>query len=520
MRILSVIILLAVCTNACTYLKYAVVQAQYARIQKATPTQVNLKHMIEQQLFFVTGRTIDTSGRYESTALAIAAYSDKFRNNEKVDIMFSAGSETHFGLSLPDGEYRIQVLADIDDNQYFSPDEVVGQVSTLLSTNVSPERVLTKLDIDLGPPATLGVEEPIAKPPPSLSPKSLFYPAGTIRTLDDTLFDQRIAELGMYDPAAFLQHGPTMFYALEEDAAYKIPVIFVHGIGGSARSFDTIVQQLDRTMYKPWFFYYPSGGDLDHLAHFFYRLFLSGEVIATGDMPMIVVAHSMGGLIVREAFNKYQNLATENQVKLFLTIASPFGGHAAAAVGEKNGLIVLPAWRDLNPNNRFIQELYRNPLPSFMEHKLIYAFDDARRIKIGENSDGVVSLSSQLNPVAQQQSDQQYGVHSTHVGVLKDEKTIEYILNAVSGVKSIYPKVHLDFIAKGGYSPINCEQCSELTRFYIRTLGQYLVAMASQRLAPVNSAQENFVKYIEGVENPPSREAKELLNWMKSTGKL
>lgn len=67
-----------------------------------------------------------------------------------------------------------------------------------------------------------------------------------------------------------------MFYALEEDEAHKIPVVFVHGIGDSARAFEPIISQLDRDRYKPWFFYYPSGGDLDQLAGLFYNLFLSG----------------------------------------------------------------------------------------------------------------------------------------------------------------------------------------------------------------------------------------------------
>ena len=74
---------------------------------------------------------------------------------------------------------------------------------------------------------------------------SLFFPSGTIRSLDDPIFDGSFATLGMYDPASFLEQAPTMFYALEEDLGYKIPVVFVHGIGGSARNFATFAEQLD-----------------------------------------------------------------------------------------------------------------------------------------------------------------------------------------------------------------------------------------------------------------------------------
>jgi alpha-beta hydrolase superfamily lysophospholipase len=88
-------------------------------------------------------------------------------------------------------------------------------------------------------------------------------------------------------------------------------------------------------MNKPWFFYYPSGGDLDQLAELLYQIFLSGKVYKSGGMPMIVSAHSMGGLIVREAINRYKGRQHENQVHLLITMVTPFGGHAAAALGEK-----------------------------------------------------------------------------------------------------------------------------------------------------------------------------------------
>jgi len=40
---------LAFCLCSCTYLKYAGVQAEYARIQNAEPGQLNVKHMIDRE---------------------------------------------------------------------------------------------------------------------------------------------------------------------------------------------------------------------------------------------------------------------------------------------------------------------------------------------------------------------------------------------------------------------------------------------------------------------------------------
>ena len=119
---------------------------------------------------------------------------------------------------------------------------------------------------------------------------------------------------------------------MEEYSPFKIPIIFVHGIGGSAREFKSIVQQIDRKRFQPWFFHYASGGDLDQLAELFYQIYLSGKVAAMEEMPIVIVAHRMGGLVVREAFNRYKNKPRENKLAHLITIATPFMGYPGAAI--------------------------------------------------------------------------------------------------------------------------------------------------------------------------------------------
>lgn len=514
------LLFLPVIISSCTYLKYAAVQADYARIQKSEPGQVNLKHMIGRDIFYVIGRTLDAAELYVDQPMAIAAYSNKYKINERVDTMFFRGAGTHYGLSLPEGDYRLVVSADLNNNNEFEHNEVVGERSLSLRSVDDTAKVRTQVDVPLSAATTLDWLESIATPGEVISQESLFYPAGTIRSLDDPLFDKRIATLGMYDPASFLEKAPTMFYALEEDAAYKIPIVFVHGIDGSPRAFDPLVKSLDRQRYKPWFFYYPSGGDLNHLSEFFYKLFLSGDVIPLAKMPMIIVAHSMGGLVVRDALNKYKGLSSENQVALLITIASPLGGHAAAATGEAHGPLVLPAWRDLNPQSQFIQELYRKPLHDSLSYHLLYAYKDSRTVKLGESSDGVVALSSQLHPPAQQQSDQQFGFNSSHTGILANEAMIEYVSGAMREVQNIYPEPHLNLMAKGGYELEQNNDYSALTQFYIQTLGRYLLAMARREIEPINPTQAHFLEVVLGQSEAHTREESELLAWMRSLGEL
>ena len=501
-------------TASCTHLKYASVQAEYARIQSAEPAQLNVKHMIERETFFVHGRCVDAAGRYDDVPKAIAAFSSRYRENERVDTMQFQVAGSQFGLNLPEGAYDLLVFADIDGNGMFETSEVVGRRAIELDDARVPQKVLGQVDVELGDPVPADWNVMIEARHSTESAESLFYPAGTIRSLDDPLFDRSISTLGMYDPASFLERAPTMFYALEEDLGYKIPVIFVHGIAGSARDFVGLVKRLDRDRYKAWFFYYPSGGDLNQLAELFYQIFLSGKVYQSSGMPLVIVAHSMGGLIVREAINKYQDLPAENRVRLLITMASPFGGHPAAATGEKHGLIVLPSWRDLNPASPFIANLFRKPLPSFVHHELIYAFQNPGTIKLGENSDGVVPLSSQLDPRAQKQASGQFGFDNTHTGILDSDEVAARILNLMDNVENPFPESHLRVLHQGGYDVVLDAHYTPLAAYYIRTNGKYLMALSDGTLTPFLPEQDSFVELARGRRSPENQVEKDWMRFM------
>jgi pimeloyl-ACP methyl ester carboxylesterase len=508
---------LALCflLSSCTYLKYTSVQASYSQIQDADPSQTNLKHMLDSETFLVIGKTLDESDSYVGMSLAIAAYSDKYKSNERVDTMFSRGNTgIHFGLNLPEGVYDILVYADINKDDVFEQTEIVGERKLVLSNTLYPELIVSQLDILLTTKKRSTQTANISLPAGFEGEPSLFYPSGTIRRLDDPLFDKNMSTLGMYDPASFLEHAPTMFYALEEDEVHKIPVVFVHGIGDSARSFAPIINSLDRDRYRPWFFYYASGGDLDQLAEFFYNLFLSGEVIPLGEMPLVVVAHSMGGIIVREAINKYKGRDSENRIELLVTIASPLGGHPAAANGEKSGLIVLPAWRDLNPDNRFIQRLYRKPLPEFVGHQLFYAYKNTDRLKLGENSDGVVPLSSQLHPEAQRQANHTFGFDSGHVEILANQQMIARLLDLMTGVNSSFSKESMAALVDGGFEVQLSDNYKPTTKHLVRYAGKYLVLLVHDRIKPMHQ-QQHFILAAKGKVPATTELEREFILFMK-----
>ncbi|MCG2591791.1 hypothetical protein LZ009_03255 [Ramlibacter sp. XY19] len=165
---------------------------------------------------------------------------------------------------------------------------------------------------------------------------------GTVAGLDDPRFDREKAREGMWKPVSFMREGLAGIYFQQPYAADRTPVLLVHGMGGSPRDFDALVRGLDRSRFQPWFFYYPSGLDLD--------------VVGTGLLAMLnqlwlerrftglhVVAHSMGGLVVRSFLQDCRDAGECRYVRNFVSISSPFGG-AAAAQPRRRKALTIPPW--------------------------------------------------------------------------------------------------------------------------------------------------------------------------------
>lgn len=486
----------------CTYLQYASVQASYKREQADQPSQWIAKHSVDGSTCFIYGRLLNDEWQDASNhSLAIAAFSSRYRRDEIVEINQLGQARTHYGMNLPGGDYRLLVFADVNRNGVFEADEVVGERH--LSLSVPADRVLGGLDIGLAVPAVIGAPDgfkPVAVSAARGGQPSLFFPKGTIRALDDPIFSSAMSQLGVYEPAAFIEAAPMMFYALEEDSSHKVPVVFVHGMGGSAKEFEYIVERMDRTRYKPWFFHYPSGGDLAQLAHLFYDIFLSGTVIPANETPTVVVAHSMGGLIAREAMNRYERGSAGNRVDLFISLATPFGGEPSAGVGVKRAPFVPPAWRGLDPGGEFIDQLFRHPLPESTSHHLIYAYRNTRNVARG--TDGVIPLSSQLANDARDQATVLSGFKSGHAEILRNPAAIARIIELVGGVKSWFPEDQLRHLIRGGFDVPLGPGYSDVERYMIRTHGRLMRALAAGEVAPIHPIHEQFIGAMRGERTP------------------
>jgi pimeloyl-ACP methyl ester carboxylesterase len=316
----------------------------------------------------------------------------------------------------------------------------------------------------------------------------------------------------MYEPAAFMEKAPMMFYALEDDFAYKVPVVFVHGIAGTPRDFAEMIERLDRRLYRPWLFFYPSGTSLSQLSEFFYRIFLSGSVVSLlPGMPMVIIAHSMGGLVVRDALNRHDRARGGPRSIYLVTIASPFGGMPGAAAAGSAPMTV-PSWLDLAPHSVFLSHLHRSPLRR-VEYDLIYTRGRPMMANgTAPDYDGVVPLASQLESTSRREAAHAIGFSLNHREVLSDEGVIAQLLERVGSVKPPFSEAQLAQLTRGGFAVSHPERYTPMERHVIQSAGYYLEALANSTLQPSDSAEAHFVDVLQkGLE--PRNEAESA--WLK-----
>jgi len=182
---------------------------------------------------------------------------------------------------------------------------------------------------------------------------------------------------------------------------------------------------LDKDKFQAWFVDYPSGFPLEMIGTGIYQMFeaLQHEYHFK---EMHMVAHSMGGLVARDYLRQCALIDQCKYVRSYTSVASPYGGVKSAEKGIKMAPTVIPAWKDLAPGSPFLSQLFDTNFPDSVTFNLLFAFQRGRLVAV-ENSDGVITLSSQLRKQAQQQADFVYGFNQSHTSVLADPEFFEVL---------------------------------------------------------------------------------------------
>jgi pimeloyl-ACP methyl ester carboxylesterase len=327
----------------------------------------------------------------------------------------------------------VVAFQDLDGNLAWDPGEPVGTLRDGATVTVAPRQVLsaleTRLQAGATPPSGLELD---LRGVPAEDGSDLRLALGEVASLDEPRFDPERGEDAMWASLAAMRSTGFGLYLLQPYDPQRIPVVFIHGIAGTPRDLKDVIAGLDTSRFQAWVFQYPSGLRLAYSAEMLARaLERLHESLGFGEM--VVVAHSMGGLVARGALQWLDGRTGAGFVSTFVTFATPWLGHESAASGLKWLSAPVPAWIDMVPESDYLRSL-RQPLPEGIAYHLLFAFGGGRSLIMGEANDGVATVVSQLAPFAQEEATRVWGYDLDHMTILSDRAPLARFAGILAAV--------------------------------------------------------------------------------------
>ena len=267
-----------------------------------------------------------------------------------------------YEMLVPDGSYELFAFEDSNGDFSYNQGEWAGYYGKPHKVKTQAGGAVFGLDIILASEtrkpassfADMLVEFSGGKRKPSTS-------AGALANLNDPVFSAETGLSGFWTPLEFFKRVGCNIYFLEPYDSKRIPILFVHGAAGSPQDWLYFINNIDRSRYQPWIFYYPSGARLDTIS-FLMRTKLYDLHRKYQFESLYVVAHSMGGLVSRSAIIEKDNF--HDSLNLFVSISTPWGGEARAKSGVDNSPAVIPSWKDVVPDSEFIKRIFATKIDS------------------------------------------------------------------------------------------------------------------------------------------------------------
>jgi len=335
------------------------------------------------------------------------------------------GPDSFVFLVAPGEHYHVGVFLDRNHNLRIDDDEPVGWAWGTEGVEPRFGDRLLRSEVQLATRSAMppGFARDLALAGAQESPE-LPISFGETADLHSAIFSAAYGKKGYWRAAEFLQEAGVGVYFLEPYQPTKIPVLFVYGVKGTPLNFKAFFDNLDRNRYQPWFFHYPTGVRIDDAATALYEIVRSLHA-QYGFTRMHVVAHSMGGLVARDMLAKFLHDDQTTFVRMFISLSTPWGGIAATTDGVRRSPFVIPAWIDLQPEGRFLGSLYTTSLKPQVEFHLLYGHRASRFGFLDDDeSDGTVTVESQLDDRARRDAVQVLGFEEDHDSILKSQAVI------------------------------------------------------------------------------------------------
>lgn len=319
-----------------------------------------------------------------------------------------------YELIVPKGEYALFAFGDTNGNGVFDAGEPTGEYTGAAPIVATGTGVVASLDLVLKDASPARTAIPVGTSFNAPAALSHSTQAGALADLDAPIFSAENGTRGYWAPMEFFKAAGGNVYFLEPFDPNRIPILFVHGAGGSPQDWRYFFDHIDRSRYQPWFFYYPSGAALDSMAYLLYWKLFNLQLRYHFE-TLYITAHSMGGLVVRTFLLNHGDQFP--QAKLFVSLSTPWAGEATAELGVKHSPAVVPSWIDMQPQGRFMQALFARRLPPTVDYYLLFGHKGGYSM-LRPNNDGTVTLASELRNPAQAEARMVYGFDEDHVSIL------------------------------------------------------------------------------------------------------
>jgi len=338
----------------------------------------------------------------------------------------TVSSGESFYMLVPDADYTVLAFSDSNGDFAYQPGEPAARIDDPVINWFRDMQLQSRMDFDalltqqIELTNTTVLDQTLDLSLAAVR-KELKASENFLRVVswDEDKFSAENVERGMWEPGSFQTEIGYGLYLLREFDPTQKSILLVHGINDSPRVFETLVTAIPED-YQLLLFHYPSGLSLEYTSYTLNEAL--DELIRRYQIPQLdVIAYSMGGLVSKGMLNLADETLRQ-RLRLFISIASPFGGHAAAEMGTQWSPVVAPVWWDMAPNSPYLQEISTLDLSQGPSHHLIFSFSHEAGGK-REGDDGVVTVESQLTESAQRNATAVYGIADSHTGVVNNPCT-------------------------------------------------------------------------------------------------
>jgi Flp pilus assembly protein TadD len=364
-----------------------------------------------------------------SRPVLVVAFLKQYSVKQKAQIIKVADSillkePGPYMLYVTQGEYNVAAFIDFNENLLYESDDFAGWYGMPDTVSIKSEQVMNGLDIVLSEKTDKPFDFPISiKASEYEEKKNLCLENEGVVNLDDKIFSSKYSSMGLWSPAEFIIKAGINIYSLEHYDKSKTPILFIHGAGGSPRDFNYLVKNINRDIYQPWFFYYPSGLKIEKISDILYKKI---EVLHNkyNFKVLYLTAHSMGGLVSRSLINQYGTEKRLDFLKLYTSISTPYGGNEVSRLGVEYSPAHISCWEDVATGSEFLKNLFIKKMSPNIRFYLFFGYAGDSRIS-KDFDDGIISLKSQLDPKAKAEAVLTCGFDEDHVSILSSDKMVE-----------------------------------------------------------------------------------------------